>query len=498
MRKTLVLAALLSGTMFTATAQAQTQPATSEAPVQEQAGEEIVPPAAPANAEETATQVEFLQAQVGALQAQLDSLKKQVTTSTPSWKAAPQFASGNGFTFKPKGFVQFDAGYIEREIGAQSYNGLGFGNRARRIVFGAEGSMPGGFGYKVELNLAQSAVDYEDVVLTYQRAGSPIQVTVGNFYPLSSLETMTSSRLGSFMERATFTEAFGYNRRLGAAIALTDKADSYTLTAGIFGQEINNSNDGTTRTGWQGSVRGTYSPMLGSTRLHIGGSYQHRVFQRDAQGFQYRARPFTQITGQRFIDTGNLAANGDDVVGIELAAIHGPLHFAAEGQKLWVDSHAPGHVFDRNNGTAGRFLLDSPSFTSVYGEVGFYLTGESRGYKGGKWDRTKVLKPFDQGGMGAIQINARVDYTDLNDRVAAGANLTTANNFYVNGGKQVGYQASVIWNPMDYIRFMAQFSHTVVDGGSQAATVNPLPATTPINARSYKFNSLAMRAQVEF
>ena len=32
-----------------------------------------------------------------------------------------------------------------------------------------------------------------------------------------------------------------------------------------------------------------------------------------------------------------------------------------------------------------------------YFEVGYYLTGESRGYKGGKWDRTKVLNPFDKG-----------------------------------------------------------------------------------------------------
>ena len=46
-----------------------------------------------------------------------------------------------------------------------------------------------------------------------------------------------------------------------------------------------------------------------------------------------------------------------------------------------------------------------------------YLTGETRGYKGGKLDRTKVLQPFDQGGWGAFQLNGRVDYLDLSDRV---------------------------------------------------------------------------------
>ena len=41
------------------------------------------------------------------------------------------------------------------------------------------------------------------------------------------------------------------------------------------------------------------------------------------------------------------------------------------------------------------------------------LTGETRGYKNGTWDRTKVLKPFSKGGWGAFQVNGRVDYLDL-------------------------------------------------------------------------------------
>ena len=52
-----------------------------------------------------------------------------------------------------------------------------------------------------------------------------------------------------------------------------------------------------------------------------------------------------------------------------------------------------------------RLSTAIPSFCGGYAEVGYYLTGESRGYKGGKWDRTKVLKPFDKGGWGAIQLN---------------------------------------------------------------------------------------------
>ncbi|HEX8667871.1 MAG TPA: porin [Allosphingosinicella sp.] len=420
----------------------------------------------------------------------------------PSWKGAPQFSGPSGFTFKPKGLVQFDAGYVSTPgpelagtVGGLNYNNLGWNTRARRLVLGAQGTLPGGFGYNVEFNFAQGQVDYEDIVVTYQRPKSPIQVTIGNFYPLSSLETMTSSRLTSFLERASFTDAFNYNRRLGAAVALLDPEDDrYTLTAGIFSQEINNQSFN--RTGWQASVRGTFSPTLGDTRLHLGANFQHRVTQRDAQNVQYRARPFTQITDQRFVDTGAIAAGGDDVAGIELAAVNGPVHFAAEAQHLWVRGYRPGRSFGPNNGPGGGlFYADDPSFSSAYGEIGFYLTGESRAYKGGRWDRTKVLHPFEKGGWGALQANLRVDWLDLSDRVGAGG-LAAVPDF-VNGGRQLGYQGSLIWNPTDYLRFLAQYSHAAYEGGPRAATVAPGSAD-PVDERDFGVDTVAVRAQVDF
>jgi phosphate-selective porin OprO and OprP len=525
MKTTILIAALLAGAAAPAIAQVSTQTATptpdtaattNDTPV---TGETSAPadgaapaddPAlsspAPLSPEESASQTAFLTAQLESLQAQVEALKKQMANVTPSWKGAPQFGdSTTGFTFKPKGFMQFDAGYVSTPgdtlagtVGGLNYNNLGWNTRARRLVFGAEGTLPGGFGYKAEFDFAQAGVSYEDIVLTWQGKNSPLQVTIGNFYPLSSLETMTSSRLTSFLERASFTDAFGYNRRLGVALGYAAADDSFNLTAGLWSQEINNTSFN--RTGWQGSVRAVFSPTMGETRLHIGANYQHRVNQKDNQNFRYRSRPFTQVTDQRFVDTGAIASKGDDVVGIELAAIHGPLHFAGEAQKLWVDGYEPGETFGPNNGVSNdatvtpAFYVGSPSFFSAYGEVGFYLTGESRGYKGGKWDRTKVLKPFDQGGIGAIQLNARVEYVDLADRVEDGTNAAPN---YVNGGTQWGYQASLIWNPMDYVRFMAQYGRGHVNGGPRAATIDPTSGN-PAKDRSYDVDTFAVRAQLEF
>jgi phosphate-selective porin OprO and OprP len=469
----------------------------------------------PEEANQTAAEarVAVLEAQIAGLQGQLDDIKKSLTKAAPSWKGAPQWTDADeGWSFKPKGVIQFDAGYasLPANIGGTlgpvfggfgatgvNTNNLGFGQRARRMIVGAEGSIPGGFGYKFELELSQGTVNYEDVVLTYQKSGSPLLVTVGYQYPLQSLEQLTSNRFTSFLERAGMTDAFGYGRRVGASLAFIDPNGQFTLTGGLYGEDIANTN--VARTGWQASVRGTYSPFIANGQAHFGLNFQHRVQPRDAQNVRYRQRPYTQITDQRYVDTGRIAADGDDILGFEAAYVHKSFHFAGEAQKVWVRGYNdPTKVFGINNGTGGAsaFLNSDPSFFSAYGEIGFFLTGETRGYKGGKWDRTKVLHPFNKDGWGAVQLNARLDYTNLQKPVGAGA-ITPGSLNYVNGGKQLGYEASLIWLPTDYVKFLAQYEHVNVTGGPAAAAARPL-STLPVSQRSYGTDVFALRAQLDF
>lgn len=474
--------------------------------------------------DEAQSKIELLQAQVDALQDAIEQVKGQLVKATPSWKGAPQWDDKEaGWSFKPKGLIQWDAGYVgfprgnelRGTVGGLNFANLGWNSRARRLNIGADGTIPGGFRYSAEFNLAQATVDYEDIWLAYDVSNSPLTIQAGYFYPFSSLDTMTSSKYTSFMERAGITDAFSYNRRLGIAFLANDKkADNWTFQAGIFNQPINDTSFN--RTGWQASIRGVYSPTLGDTRLHLGANFQHRQNTREALAQQYRARPMTQITDQRFIDTGNIASKGDDVAGVELAAIHKSLHFAAEAAKVWVR-----HAYDSTeiallNGQtdtndtipAGAVALNgNPSFWGGYAEIGYYFTGETRGYRGGRFERTKVLHPFNEGGWGAIQLNGRIDLVELRDRVDSSSSSVAA-PFYVNGGRQLAYQANLIWNPTDYVRLMAQYGHIDVTGGPRAtvATLGPPPTlgvfpvgtTTPANKRKYGVDTFAVRAQLDF
>lgn len=490
-----------SSLAFASAAQAQETPAADDSAVE--VAEEKP---------DAAAEMEFLKAQVDALQAQIEALSARTAKAEPSWKGAPQWVDTAGWSFKPKGVIQFDAGYVslpKKIPGAVAVSGtsagsgvntnnLGWNTRARRLIVGAEGSIPGGFGYKFELELSQGGVNYEDMVISYQKPGSPWSITVGHQYPLSSLELLTSNRFTTFMERAGNTDALGYGRRLGGTVAYTDPAGQWSLAAGIYSEDVANAN--VARTGWQASVRGYYSPVISGVQAHLGFQFQHRQAPTDAQNIRYRQRPYTQVSGERFVDTGAIAAKGDDILGGELAAIYKSFHFASEYQQVWVRSIAPGTVLGVNNATGtANYALSDPKFRTGYVEVGYYLTGETRGYKGGKWDRTKVLHPITDGGIGAWQINARADFTDLNDRVGPGTVLSGAGMSYINGGVTKGYEASLIWLPIDYVKLMLQYAHSDISGGPSARAFSGFVTPAPAGFQhKYGVDAVTLRTQLDF
>jgi phosphate-selective porin OprO and OprP len=449
------------------------------------------------NASGADARVELLEQQLAALQAQLEDLKKALPKATPTWKGAPQFEDkSKGFSFKVRGRLQYDVAQIgdpfpnaAASLAAIPTQDLGFNSRVRRVRLGVEGAFGSGFSYKAEADFANNAVSWADVFLEYKGKG-PLSVRVGHFESFQSLEQITSSRHIMFLERAQMNDAFGHARRLGAAVGF-DKGD-FLLRAGVFNDTINAdlNNDE-----WLIGARAVWAPKFGANQLHFAANYQHREFSNTALNFRYRARPFLTTTGTRFVDTNTFAAKSDDVFGLEAAGVFGPLHVAAEAQFVKPKSFAPGTVFAVNEvpGTANR-LLNDPSFKSYYAEVGYWFTGETRGYKKGEWDRTKPLKGFDKGGIGAVGLNLRYDYLDLadNDLRAGGVGTSLA-----RGGTQTGYLASLIWQPIEYVRVTAQYTRSDIEGGPFAAAAVPT-STDPINDRSYNVDSFAMRFAFDF
>jgi phosphate-selective porin OprO/OprP len=350
-----------------------------------------------------------------------------------SWKGAPEFKSASGWSFKPRGRLQVDGGYLEAPASrrASQADGRGFTSRIRRAYIGAQGTMPGGFGFRAEVDLAGNNVNWTDLYVSWDEG--PFNITFGHHHPFTSLEQVSSDLFTTFLERASFITAFNYERRVGVSGGW--KNDAFMVNAGVFTDDLDSlGNDSNKAYSFDG--RAVWMPQFGDTQLHVGASAHYRDLNTTltTNGSQYRARPYIGTTDIRYVDTGSLPVKRETGYGLELAAIHNRLHFT--GEAAWLK--------------ANRVTGADPTFFGGYAEVGYFLTDDKRGYRNGVFDRTVPTDPLGGGGFGALEFNVRYDRLDLTD---AG----------VTGGKQDGLGASLVWTPIPYVRFIAQYMHLEYD-----------------------------------
>lgn len=478
--------------------------------------------------DEAQAKIELLTAQVEALQESIAQIQAAQAKAAPSWKGTPQLEDKEaGWSFKVRGRIQYDVGYVSNPDDALATRNLGFNARARRLRFGGEGTIPGGLGYKCEMDFANSSVGFGDCLVSYSPKNAPINIAIGNQETNNGLEQQSSSRFTSFVERAAFDDAFVNTRRLGINLGYANSAGDFRINGGLWtNHSIDSSLD---QNGWIGAMRAVYAPLMGGNQLHFGLNFQHREFSdnngttsssasgqpSNNQLARYRARPFTQLTDQRFVDTGNFAAKSDNIIGLEAAGIFKSLHVAAEGQYLKTSAYDAGDMITVNDAedaldlfpAASQVVPDgNPSFWGGYIEAGYFLTGETRGYKNGTWDRTKVLNPFSKGGAGAFQVIGRLDYLDLNTNKlheAFSNNFTNgtfaASNNYTRGGKQLGLLAGLTWIPEDYMRVLLNYHHAFVTGGPFADDVSGLSSSNPdVADEDYGVDVVQMRFQIDF
>jgi phosphate-selective porin OprO and OprP len=404
-----------------------------------------------------------------------------------SFRGSPEFTTSDGWRFKVRGRVNYDTSWVGNPNEQLAVKDLRLTTRFRRFRLGVEGEMPGGFAYKAEAEFSDAQVRAADVTLSYRASKTaPIEITIGHIEPLNGFEQITSSRYTSTIERGEYNEAFANVRRLGGYLTYISPGNVLRWSAGIFGDTVNadRTNDEMIL-----SSRAVWAPKLGETQLHIGANLAYRTYQSNQLGTTFRARPFTNNTDSRFVDTGALALRSDLIVGSEFIAIRGPFHFIAEAQHLSANTIRPGEALAPGNIALGRRTSFDPGFWGAIAEVGWFFTGETRAYRDGLWARTRPRRPLGQGGIGALSLNLRYDHLDLSDQAA---DAVVAADF-VDGGRQDGYIAALVWQPTDYVRFTLQYAHGVVTGGPLQAIANPL-SLKPVSERSFGFDMAALRA----
>jgi len=302
--------------------------------------------------------------------------------------AATPFAAAKDATLKIGGRVT--------DIGGTDINAT----EARRVRLNASGKYGDNIKYKVELNKASGdAINVEDAFIQFTPTDSRFKVKVGQFNTHNSIEEQTSSRFTATIERAAFTDAFGFNRRVGISVGTSGK--NYTFDAGAFTANLE---DEGLDEGHAFSARGTFNPIkTDETLVHLGAAWRNRTQGDDASDIRYRQRPYTHVAPSRIIDTGRFA-DSDNFYGAEAAILHNNLWASAEYGALSAN---------------GSDANPDANFSGFYGAVGVFFGGK-RTYKGGRFNRPKVDRPLGKGGYGAFSLVARYDTVDLQDSVYTG------------------------------------------------------------------------------
>lgn len=434
--------------------------------------------AAPLSVEESAAlreEVRLLRERLAAVEARLgdgaptstpDAAKPAAATAalpttTIGWKGSPTFVSEDR-AFKVKGRIQADMGYVSAPAGSGD-RGFGFSNEFRRIRLGGEGKLGSGFGYKLEIELSDNRVDLVDTFVTYERGSW--QILLGNQNQFQSLDELTGDTTGSLIERAAFTDAFNFERRLG--ISAQYRTRDWLFQSGIFSDDIgalsNDSdgpNGGDENDSFSVDGRIVYAPRIDETQVHLGASAHLRTLNRLAEsGVRYRQRPYLHSSNSRVLATPAFNAARELNYGVEVALIRGRWHAVAESH--WLRPMSRG---------------SDPRFFGGYAEIGYFLTaGDSRSYKNGIFGGTSPKAPFGKGGVGAVQLNLRYDYLDLDSGP-------------ILGGRQNGYLAALIWTPIEFLRF--NFNYGYLDYSNAA-----IPAA---GGRNYDLHVAAARIELDF
>lgn len=286
----------------------------------------------------------------------------------------------------------------------------------------------------------------------------------------------TSNKAMTFLERASFGEAFYQNFSTGIWQGNSILDQRFTYSSMFYRPDLPGSNSGDFFGDGEYCVAGrlTALPIYendGRDLVHLGASTSWRHATRGGnevtgpQFVRFRARPeqrdFAEdIDGtshdgvlnpgnaNRLVDTGNIQANSATIIGTEFVWIRGPFSLQAE----YAFTSANGAVVSKKN-------VGDQWFDGGYIQVSYFLTGENRTYdkRLGRFNPYYMSGPNTpfwlvrdrsgglNWGIGAWEVAARYSHLNLNssDNVIQGGDmngLTLGLNWYLNPNFKIQFQ----------------------------------------------------------
>ncbi len=416
-----------------------------------------------------------------------EKLEKKLAELDKSFKAFEQKANKKTYpSVTVNGVFQADAGWIHQDANSfNQYGDIKDGSDFRRARLSAKGSVTELTNYFFQMDFGFfGRPTFTDVWLEQTKVPFFGNVRIGQWKQPFGLETVSSFRYTTFMERSVLFQPFTPFRHLG--IGFYDHSDDLSMTWAASGFRTGQDQFGATLSsdgGYGTAERLTWLPSWecdGRHYLHLGVGHFFNAPPDDSVTFRTIPEFFVGANGPGavgtsgqavpggsngvpfFITTGAVNTSAYNVLGSELLWVRGPISLQSEAMMNVV-----------NQSGGGQAVLPG-----AYAQVGYFLTGEHRPYdrKTGTIDRVipKSNLTFDgkccDPGLGAWEVAGRWSYLDLNDSA-------------IRGGTIMDYTAGLNWYWNPYTKMVFNYVHAVADG--------PL---TPVSHTDF----VGIRAQLDF
>jgi phosphate-selective porin OprO/OprP len=250
-------------------------------------------------------------------------------------------STDNRFRYWFDNRVYFDGAVY---AGSNNYQGddnaMGNGVIIRRARFAMKAILWGNWGGEIDFDFANDVVEVKDAYARY--IGRNWQIKAGNFREPFSLETMTTSRYITLMERPYATEQ-APSRHMGIAYKVF--TNHLFFEGGVFSSVITNTlirdenKSNGTNAGWSATARLAWAPIKKDQQvLHFGvaGSYRKPKIPElgdPTNSFRYAENAETEVNRKKYIDT-DWIEDGQYKILLGLEAAYAVKNYKVQGEYI--------------------------------------------------------------------------------------------------------------------------------------------------------------------
>jgi len=318
-----------------------------------------------------------------------------------------------------------------------TYNEIGNGTSIRRARFAVKTEFGKKWYAEFDMDIANSQLELKDAYL--QRSfGKNLELRVGNFKESFSMESTTTSRYLTFMERPMAVHCFAPSRHIG--FAANYNKNWLLALGGIYFQRVDdieertfsldNNKDFGVDEGYSFTGRFVVMPFYADMNkgLHFGVSGSYRTPKTDAEvagTHRYSTRSLTSINRKKYMDT-DLIGKVDYTTlgGFELAGYYKNIRIQSE--------YLMSSVYRLED-------METLNFDGGYVFGSWLLFGGKYNYNTSEGEFTQVARGKS---WGDIELALRYDYLSLNSDMetlmgGAGEGITFGLNYYANNNVKI-------------------------------------------------------------